>query len=105
MDKSIDSIIQNYIDTLNQQKIGLASAYLFGSYASDKQRINSDIDIALVLNELTDNQVFNTQVKLMMIASKIDNKIEPHPISVQDLNSNNPFATEIIKTGIKLKIN
>jgi hypothetical protein len=44
------------------------------------------------------------QVRLMMIASQIDSRIEPHPISKQELNSNNPFAIEIRRTGIELKV-
>ena len=40
----------------------------------------------------------------MMIASKIDTRIEPHPISKQDLNSNIPFVMEIKRTGIELKV-
>ena len=40
----------------------------------------------------------------MMLASEIDTRIEPYPISKQDLISNNPFATEIYKTGIEIKV-
>ena len=53
---------------------------------------------------LADNERFDTQVKLMLLVSQIDNRIEPHPISKQDVHSNNPFAAEIIKTGIELKL-
>jgi uncharacterized protein len=104
MDKAIDRIIRNYIESVNKQQLGLSTAYLFGSYANNKQRNESDIDIALVIDDLPDNKVFDTQVKLMMIASKIDNRIEPHPISRQDIISNNPFASEIVRTGIEFKI-
>jgi|GEM_PF-4412237 len=44
------------------------------------------------------------QVKLMLLASCIDNRIEPRPQSNHDLQSNNPFAIEILKTGEKLQI-
>ena len=96
--------MKNYIKSVLQQQPGLISAFLFGSYAQNKQRVESDIDIALVFDNLSDSERFNTQVKLMMLASKIDTRIEPHPISKQDLLSNNPFVLEIKRTGIELKV-
>jgi len=104
MDKGIDRTIKRYIDLVALQQPGLISAYLFGSYAQNKQRLESDIDLALVIDNLSDSDRFDTQVRLMILASTIDNRIEPHPISKQDLISNNPFAVEIRKTGIELKV-
>jgi predicted nucleotidyltransferase len=104
MDKNINRIIKNYINSVLEQEPGLISAFLFGSYAQNKQRLESDIDIALVFDNLSDSERFNTQVKLMMLASEIDTRIEPHPISKQDLLSNNPFVLEIKRTGIELKV-
>jgi predicted nucleotidyltransferase len=105
MDKTINRTIKKYLDSVAKQQPGLISAYLFGSYAKNKQRTDSDIDVALVIENLSDNDRFNTQVQLMILASKIDNRIEPHPISKEDIISNNPFAVEILRTGIELKIN
>jgi len=104
MDKGITRTIRQYINSVAKQQPGLISAFVFGSYAKDKQRDESDIDVALVIDNLSDNDRFDTQVKLMILASQIDTRIEPHPISKEDLISNNPFAVEIRRTGIELKI-
>ena len=104
MDKNINRIIRNYINSVLEQQPGLISAFLFGSFAKNNQRSESDIDIALIFDDLSDSDRFNLQVKLMMIASKIDTRIEPHPLSEQDLLTNNPFVMEIKKTGIELKV-
>ena len=104
MDKSINKIIKSFINSVSEQQPGLVSAFLFGSYAKNNQRSESDIDIALIFDDLSDSDRFNLQVKLMMIASKIDTRIEPHPISKQDLLTNNPFVMEIKRTGIQLKV-
>lgn len=104
MDKAINRTIKKYVDCVAEQQPGLISAFIFGSYAKDRQGIDSDIDIALVIDNLLESERFDTQVRLMMLASKIDNRIEPHPISKEDLISNSPFAMEIIRTGIELKI-
>jgi len=104
MDKKINRTVKKYIDSVAKNQPGLISAFIFGSYAKNTQQLDSDIDVALVIDNLPDNDRFETQVKLMMIASKIDNRIEPHPISKQDLISNSPFALEIRRTGIELKL-
>lgn len=104
MDKNISRIVKTYIRTVINQQPDLISAYIFGSYARNNQRAESDIDIALVIDNLSDTDRFDTQVKLMLLASDIDNRIEPHPISKEELHSNNPFALEILKTGIKLNL-
>jgi len=104
MDKKISRIVKTYLDSVLIQQPGLISAYIFGSYAKNKQRTESDIDIALVIDNLLDNERFETQVKLMMLASQIDNRIEPHPISNEELQSNNSFVLEIKRTGIELSL-
>jgi predicted nucleotidyltransferase len=105
MDKTINRTVKKYIDSVAKLQPGLITAYLFGSYAKNNQRTDSDIDVALVIDNLPDNDRFNIQVQLMILASKIDNRIEPHPISKEDIISKNPFAVEILRTGIELKIN
>ena len=103
MDKSIDKIVRQYISTVSTQTPGFVTAYLFGSYAKNLQQPESDIDIALVINDLKDSEKFDIQVQLMLLASKFDSRIEPHPLSQQDLISDNPFVLEIKKTGIEIK--
>jgi hypothetical protein len=38
----------------------------------------------------------------MLLASQIDTRIEPHPISHNDFHSDNPFVVEIKKTGFEI---
>jgi len=103
MDKKTDNIIRQYILTVANQTPGFVTAYLFGSFAKNNQRPESDIDIALIIDNLKDSDKFDIQVKLMLLASKFDSRIEPHPLSRQDLISNNPFVHEIKKTGIEIR--
>lgn len=57
---------------------------------------------AIIFDTLNDDDKFDIQVQLMILASQIDTRIEPHPISREDFKSDNPFISEIIKTGIEL---
>jgi predicted nucleotidyltransferase len=102
MDKNIDITITQYINLIKEKYSDIESAYLFGSYAKGKSTEDSDIDIALIFTNLDDSVRFDIQVQLMVLAAKIDSRIEPHPISHDDFNSGNPFVAEIKKTGIKV---
>ena len=104
MDAKISSAIGKYIAMVAKQNPDLAAAYLFGSYAKNNEHQESDIDIALVINNLNDSDKFDIQVQLMLLASKFDSRIEPHPLSKQDLLLNNPLIAEIKRTGIEIKI-
>jgi uncharacterized protein len=83
--------------------LGLKRVYLFGSHAQGLEREESNIDIALVLDNMPD--FFATQMKLMRLRRKIDLRIEPHPICKKNFNSGNPFACEIKKYGIEITLN
>jgi uncharacterized protein len=102
MDQNIDRTIAAYLDLIRSRYSGIEKVYLFGSYAKGKFTEDSDIDLALIFNELDDSKRFDTQVQLMLLASKIDSRIEPHPISKVDFNSGNPFVVEIRRTGIEV---
>ena len=103
MDKKTDNIIRQYISTVASQTPVFVTAYLFGSFAKNNQTTESAIDIALIIDNLKDSDRFDIQVQLMLLASKFDSRIEPHPLSSQDLISDNPFAHEIKKTGIEIR--
>jgi len=102
MDRKIDIAVTKYLDLIKEKFSDIESAYLFGSYAKGKSTDDSDIDLALIFTNLEDSRRFDIQVQLMLLAAKIDSRIEPHPISHDDFNSGNPFVVEIKKTGIKL---
>ena len=96
------------IDTVKQyimiipKDFGVKRAYLFGSFAKGSEKEESDIDIALVLENMPD--FFYAQKQLMKLRRKIDLRIEPHPFKEQDFNSLNPLAYEIEKTGIEITV-
>ncbi len=103
MDTKTNKIISDYIATVAEENANLIKAYLFGSYASKNDKKDSDIDLALIINHLNDEERFDLQVKLMLLATDFDLRIEPHPIAKKDFNFNNPFVAEILKTGIEIE--
>ncbi len=93
-------IVKRYINYLVDNKFNVQKAYLFGSYANEKYHEDSDIDLAVVISNLSNR--FITQVELMKISRKFDTRIEPHPFEESDFNRTNPFANEIINKGIQI---
>ncbi len=76
------------------------TAYLFGSFAKGNFRPESDIDVAIILNQK--NLTFNSEMELVKLRRDIDLRIEPHAFLKKDFNENNPLAHEILKYGIRL---
>jgi predicted nucleotidyltransferase len=96
-------IVDKYISFLvREQNLNLYQVYLFGSYAKNIQNQDSDIDVAIVFQNLENR--LDMQLNLMKWRRKFDLSIEPHPFDKSDFNVNNPFAYEIIKTGVNLTI-
>lgn len=99
---------QSVIDTAKKYikqvapDLDLKKAYLFGSCAKGLESEDSDIDIALIIGNMTD--FFTTQMQLMRLRRNIDLRIEPHPIGEDEFTEMNPFAVEIQKSGIELTV-
>ena len=95
-----DSVLQYVEAVCKQYKV--EAIILFGSYAKGTENEDSDIDIAIVIDKFKDN-IIEEEVEFMRIRRKIDYRIEPHIIRIQDYkNRSNPFVNEIIDTGIKV---
>ena len=86
-----------YIDSIST-KYKISQAILFGSYAKGTNHDDSDIDIAIIVNNVED--IIDTQIDLMKLRRKIDLRIEPHPFMTCDFNQSNPVVNEILKYGI-----
>ncbi len=101
--RNIDSTIINNAVTYTKcaiNKYNLLSVWIFGSFAKGTNSENSDIDIALVFDNLEDK--FKAQFELMKMRRKIDFRIEPHPLDQKEFTKDNQFADEIINTGLRI---
>lgn len=98
--KDVLDNVKKYVAFLKNNGFTINKVFIFGSYAKDDFNENSDIDIALVLDDMKNS--FFTQVKLMKLRRDFDLRIEPHPFREEDFVVSHPFAGEIIKTGIQI---
>ena len=94
--KSIDKYLAKV-----REHYDIKSAYLFGSYASGRVHEHSDIDIAIVANNITNNCLDSG--KMMALTWGINTSIEPHAFSVSEFqNRETPLVNEILRTGIPI---
>lgn len=104
--KSIDNklimqIVQKYVEKI-LENYNVEAIFLFGSYAKGTEHEDSDIDIAVITDDI-ENDIFDEEVKLMVLRRGIDYRIEPHIIRIQDYKEvSDPFVQEVIDTGIKV---
>lgn len=97
---AIEESIQRFIDAA-RQRYQIDEVYLYGSQAKGIASSWSDIDIAVISSDFSDD-LFEERIALMHIAAKIDDRIEPHPFSETMFNINNPLGNEIQKNGIRI---
>ena len=73
--------------------------YLFGSYANDSYKDNSDIDVAIVVDRI-EGDYFSVNPLLWKLRRQIDDRIEP--ILIEKDFDDADFLGEIQKYGIEI---
>ncbi len=99
MDKREAIIKVREYSLLLKNYIPLEKVYLFGSYAKDSYRADSDIDVAIVVNNL-EGDYFSIQPLLWKLRRQIDDRIEP--ILIERDHDKSGFLSEIQKYGIEV---
>lgn len=104
MDKSAAlKLSRDYLTKVRSSNIKFSEAWLFGSYAKGSQDDNSDIDIAIVLED-NEYKTFATEVKLMVIRNGEETLIEPHTFTKDEFNTPIPLVDQIRKSGEQIKL-
>ena len=95
------SITKEFLDDVKSRGISINQAYLFGSIVKGTNNKDSDIDVAIVSDEFT-GFLFDDRKKINHSILKVNSDLEVHPFVLYDFNIDNPFAKEIISTGIRV---
>ncbi len=97
---SIEETVQRFLDAARRQ-YKVNKVYLYGSQARGTALSWSDIDIAIISSDFSAD-LFEERLKLMHIAARIDDRIEPHPIAEAMFTGDDPLSAEIQRNGIRL---
>ncbi len=98
MDKELNKILKQFV-IKSTKEINPKEIYLFGSYAKGSHIKDSDIDIAVIYENLLPNH-FENYTKLYSIASETDFRLEP--VYLAESNDKAGFIDQIKSYGIKL---
>ena len=105
--KTIMPVVQSYIEEVKQE-IPVDKIVLFGSYAKGTQSEWSDVDLCFFSSFFTAENSRAISVRLFSMAGDYyrdynrDVIIEPHIMPTSELDNDNPFVKEILRTGQEL---
>ena len=102
-DNEVLDKIQTFIRRLKKSGISVESAYLFGSYATNRAGKWSDIDVASVSPDFSADRLAD-RICLMKLSTEVDTRIEPVPYHSRDFIDTDPLVGEIKKHGISLSM-
>lgn len=85
--------------TLLSDYFPIESVYLYGSYAKNTNREDSDIDVAIIVNKL-EGDYFSVNPIFWKLRRQIDDRIEP--ILIEEDFDDADFISEIKAHGIRI---
>lgn len=99
MDKRQAILLVRQYKLLLMKHIQIEKVYLYGSYANGTNTIYSDIDVAIIANNLSPDYFAETPL-VWKLRREVDDRIEP--IIIDPKNDNAGFLEEISRNGIEI---
>ena len=100
--ETIDRTIRNYVADV-RDAMPIDHAFIFGSYAKGTATGHSDVDLCFFSHSFENQSSIEVMMKLMRLSRKYrDIDIEPHVFPTSELQKDNPFVKEILRTGTEL---
>ena len=93
---------KSFLDSLIKNGINVSEAYLFGSVAKGLADADSDIDVAVVSSDFQGIPYYDIQ-KISKYRRKIDLRLEIHPFSLRDVETEpSHFFLKIKRDGMRI---
>jgi len=92
--------VERFLNVVRQQ-MHVDAAYLYGSQVAGSAKSWSDIDVAVVSSDFSED-LFEDRLVLMHWAAAIDDRIEPKAFTPDRFGPNDPLASEISNRGVRL---
>lgn len=93
--------VQSFLDKLRLTGFHISKAYIFGSYAKGQEDKWSDIDVAIISPQIS-NDRFEERIRLTELATSIDDRIEPLPFNLNSFSDDDPFVRQIKTEGVAI---
>jgi predicted nucleotidyltransferase len=97
--EAVDTAAKNYADDV-RQIMPVDRVMLYGSYAQGNATEYSDVDICFFLNSFNGKRRVDIIAELLGLTDKYSPVfIEPIAFPVAELQNDNPFVKDILRTG------
>jgi|SRR6185437_3417792 len=93
--------VKQFAKEVKAAGVRLRKVYLYGSYAQNRQREHSDIDVALIADEFSDIGFDDIDLFGKALIKHI--MIQPKTYPTDYFEKGDPFIEEIIRTGIEIE--
>ena len=93
--------IKLFVKELEKEKLNIAMVFLFGSYARNQENEWSDIDLAVISDDFTGDRMIDYD-RFANAILKVDRSFEPIAYKTESFSEDNPFVSEILRTGIRI---
>ncbi len=97
---AVTESVTQFLNVLGKQR-KVQAAYLYGSQVRGVATEWSDIDLAVISPDFS-GDLFQERLALLRLAAQIDDRIEARPFTPEDFNDNDPLASEIRRTGLRI---
>jgi predicted nucleotidyltransferase len=100
--ETVQKIAKDYITEV-RKIMHIDKVYLYGSYAKGTYDDASDVDICFFSNQFENRRTVDILTELLMPTLKFPQVyIEPKAFPTSEINNDNPFVKEVLRTGYEL---
>ena len=102
--ETVKKLVENYANDV-KDVFPVEKVILFGSYAKGMADEQSDIDVCFFLNSFGDKRRIDILKELLGLMRKYRGVyFEPTVFPTSEIQNDNPFVKEILRTGVELEI-
>jgi predicted nucleotidyltransferase len=104
--ETVNTVLHRYIAEV-KSVLPIDKVYLYGSYVKGTQSEWSDVDVCFFSESFVSRRTVDIITQLMELAWKYNPEIcfEPKAFPTSEINNDNPFVKEILRTGREIKLN
>ena len=97
--ETVNNVARNYADAV-RKVFPVDKAYLFGSYAKGTATDQSDVDVCFFLENFGEKRRIDITMELLNLTRGYKGVyFEPLAFPTSEMNNDNPFVKEILRTG------
>jgi predicted nucleotidyltransferase len=98
--ETVERIIDQYISDV-RAVLPIDKVYLYGSYSNGTAQWDSDVDLCFFSNSFSSQGIMQVIGRLYELKRRYNKYIclEPNAFPLSELDNDNPFVKEILRTG------